>query len=99
MPTKASKQLLVLKVATHRVHNGNSVVEAEHQEQRPTEGEAGQKDVPDPLQPLHLCVVGCCCVATDAGSQGIEDYQGCEEGPSVVRVEGPHTCQREDKKG
>ena len=39
------------------VHNGHSVVEAEHEEEWPTEGDAGEQNIPDPLPALHLSVV------------------------------------------
>ncbi len=77
---------------TDPVDNGDSVVEAEHEEEWPTEGDAGQQDIPDPLRALHLGVVGSCHVATDAGSQGVQNYEGCEEAPSVVGVEDSHAC-------
>jgi hypothetical protein len=84
---------------THSVNNGHSVVEAEHEEQRSTEGDAGQQNVPDPLGAFHLSVVGSCHVAADAGCQGVQHDQRCEEATSVVGVEDSHTRQDEDEDG
>lgn len=84
---------------THPVDNGHSVVEAEHEEEGSTEGDAGQQNVPDPLGALHLGVVGSCHVATDAGCQGVQHDQSCEETAAVVGVEDSHTCQDEDEDG
>ena len=81
------------------VDNGHSIVEAESEEKWPTEGDAGQQYVSDPLCALHLCVVGGSHVATDAGSQCIQHYQGCEEAAPVVGVEDPHTGQHKYEDG
>lgn len=84
---------------THPVDNGHSVVEAEHEEQGSTEGDAGQQNVPDPLSALHLGVVGSCHVAADAGCQGVQHDESCEETTAIVGVEDSHTCQDEDEDG
>ena len=83
----------------HPVNDGHSIVEAEGEEEGSTEGDAGQQNVPDPLTALHLCVVRSCHVAADAGRQGVQDYEGCEEAAPVVGVEHPHTGQHEDEDG
>ena len=41
----------------HPVDNSHSVVEAEGEEEWPTEGDAGQQYVSDPLSALHLGIV------------------------------------------
>ena len=82
---------------THPVDNGHSVVEAKHEEERSTEGDAGQQNVPDPLGALHLGVVGGCHVATDAGCQGVQHNESCEETAAVVGVEDSHTRQDKDE--
>ena len=41
----------------HPVDNGHSVVEAEGEEEWPTEGDTGQQYVSDPLSALHLGIV------------------------------------------
>lgn len=87
------------KTDTHRIHNGNCVVEAEDEEKGSTEGEAGEQDVPDPLTPLHLCVIGSRCVAADTGSQSVKNNESCEQRSSVVGVEGAHARQSKDGKG
>ena len=84
---------------THPVDDGHSVVEAEHEEQGSTKGDAGQQNVPDPLGAFHLSVVGSCHVAADAGCQGVQHDQRCEEATSVVGVEDSHTRQDEDEDG
>ncbi len=84
---------------THPVDNGHSVVEAEHEKQGSTEGDACQQNVPDPLGALHLGVVGSCHVATDAGCQGVQHNDSCEETAAVVGVEDSHTRQDEDEDG
>ena len=81
------------------VDNGHSIVEAEGEEKWPAEGDAGQQDVSDPLCALHLGVVGGSHVATDAGSQRVQHYQGCEEAAPVVGIEYPHTGQHKYEDG
>lgn len=81
------------------VDNGDCVVEAEHEEEGPTEGDAGQQNVPDPPGALHLSVVRGRHVPADAGCQGIQHYQSCEQAAPVVGVEDPHTGQDEDEDG
>ena len=84
---------------TYPVDDCHGVVEAEHEEEGPAEGDAGQQDVADPLGALHLCVIRSRHVPTDAGGQGIQHYQGCEEAAAVVGVEDPHTGQHKDEDG
>ena len=76
---------------TYPVDNGHSVVEAKGKEERPAKGDTSQQYVSDPLCALHLGIVGGCHVATDAGSQCIQHYQGCEKAAPVVGVKHPHT--------
>lgn len=81
------------------VYDGNSVVEAEGEEERPTEGDAGEQDVPDPLPALHLGVVGGCRVPAHTGCQGVQNNERCEEAAPVVGVEDSHAGQDEDEDG
>ena len=81
------------------VNNGHCVVEAEHEEEWPTEGDAGQQNVPDPLSALHLSVVRGRHVATDTGCQGVQHNERCEEAAPVVGVEDPHAGEDKDEDG
>lgn len=81
------------------VYDGDSVVEAEGEEERPTEGDAGEQDVPDPLPALHLGVVGGCRIPAHTGCQGVQNNERREEAAPVVGVEHPHARQNEDEDG
>ena len=85
--------------SAHPVDDGNGVVDAEHEEERPAEHYGRQQDVTDPGRAVHLFVVAPGSVSSYTGGQRVQDYERCVQAASVVGVEDPHAGQPKDEDG